>query len=76
MSMVQLASIVSRVLFAGAFLLLAVSVLERIVVAFGYTILRGHLTGGRLLEIAAMIVVFVIPILLMQILEELKTRGG
>jgi hypothetical protein len=76
MSMDQLTSILSRVLFAGAFLLLAIAFLERIVVAYGYTILRGSVTGGRLLEISATIVVFLIALLLRQIRDELKTRGS
>jgi hypothetical protein len=65
-------SVVCRILFAGGFVLLALAVLERLCFAFGYTILRGVFTGGRLLEIAAIILVFVIALLLRQIREELK----
>jgi hypothetical protein len=67
-----LSSIVSRALFAGAFLLFALAVLERISYEFGYTILRGSFTGGRLLEIAALILIFVIALLLRQIREAVK----
>ena len=72
MNVDRLSGIVSRLLFAGAFLLLALAVLERISYEFGYTILRGTFTGGRLLEIAAVILIFVIALLLRQIREALK----
>jgi hypothetical protein len=72
MNIERMNSIVSRILFIGAFLLLALAVLERISYEFGYTILRGSFTGGRLLEIAALILIFVIALLLRQIREALK----
>ena len=72
MNMDQLTSIASRVLFAGASLLLGIAVLERIAGSFGYTFLRGVFTGGRLLEMSATIVIFLIALLLRQIREELR----
>jgi hypothetical protein len=76
MNIEWLNSIASRVLFLGAFLLLALAVVERIAFQFGYTILRGSFTGGRLLEIAALILIFVIAILLRQIREAVKETKG
>ena len=64
-----------RTFFVAAFLLLGLGVAERVAVAFGYTILRGASTGGRLLEIAAILLVVVISLLLREIREQLKTGG-
>ena len=68
-------SIVSRLFFVGAFVLFGLGVIERIAYAAGYTILLvGPLTGGRLLEIAVILLVFVIAMQLREIKEELKRR--
>ncbi|MBW2275067.1 MAG: hypothetical protein JRG96_17510 [Deltaproteobacteria bacterium] len=69
-------SLVSRLFFAFAFGLLGIAVVERVVFAFGYTILGGVFSGGRLLEIAAVVLVFVIALLLRQIREQLKASSG
>jgi hypothetical protein len=74
MNIDMLSSVVSRVFFIGAFLLLALGVLEKIAFVFGYTIVRESITAGRLLEISAVAVVFVIAILLRQI-REAVTEG-
>ena len=65
-------SIVLRVMFASAFLLLALGVVERLVNEYGYTIMRGSLSGGRLFEIASVIVLFVVAILLRQIRDQAR----
>ena len=72
MNIDQVISVVCRVFFTGGFVLLALGVLERISFVFGYTILRGTSTGGRLIEVAAVVFIFVIALLLRQIREELK----
>ncbi len=70
-------SIVCRIFFAGAFALLALAVFERLSFAFGYTLLRGTFTGGKLLEISAVVLIFVIALLLRQIREKLvNTAAG
>ena len=65
---------ISRVFFLGAFALMAVGVIERVANATGYTVLGGTFTGGRLLEIAAVLLVFVIAIQLREMREELRRR--
>ncbi len=64
---------VSRILFFAAFLLLAIAIGERLANLMGYTILRQtSFAAGRLLEFAAIFLVFVIALLLRQIRKELK----
>ena len=74
MDFVKLNSLVSRVLFALAFGMLGLAVLELVVTFAGYTILRGSYAPGRLIEFSGIFVVFVIALLLRQIREEQKTR--
>ena len=69
----RLSRIASRILFTAAFVLLGLAIVERAVYAFGYTILRGTFSGGRLLEIAAVVLIFVIALLLRQIREQLHS---
>ena len=69
----KLISLFSRVLFLGAFVLMGLAVAERFANAAGYTILRQtSYTAGRLLEFAAIFLIFVVAILLREIREELK----
>jgi hypothetical protein len=65
-------SLASRVLFASAFALLGLALVERTANAVGYTILRGIFGGGRLLEIAAILLIFVIAIQLREVKAELR----
>jgi len=74
MSLEKLVSVVSRLFFAGAFLLLGVALIERIANATGYTILQVY-RGGRLLDIAVVLLVFVIAVQLREMKEELKKRS-
>lgn len=69
-------STLSRVLFLASFVLLAIAVLERFINYFGYTILGASYTPGRMLEFAAIMLLFVIAILLRQSREELRRRGA
>ncbi len=66
---------VPRAFFAIAFLLLVIGILERIGWALGFTVTQGVFTGFRLLEIAVVLLVFVISLLLRDIREMLKERG-
>jgi len=68
----KVSSFVARLFFAGASVLLIVAVLERIANASGYTILRGTYTAARMLELATILVIFVMALLLRQIREQLK----
>jgi preprotein translocase subunit SecY len=73
MSLEKLMSMMSRLFFLGAFVLLGLSVIERIANAAGYTILRLY-QGSRLLEFAAVLLVFVIAIQQREMKQELKSR--
>ena len=68
----KVSSFIARLFFAGASVLLIVAVLERIANASGYTILRGTYTAARMLELATILVIFVMALLLRQIREQLK----
>jgi hypothetical protein len=73
MSLEKLISLLSRLFFLGAFVLLGLAVMEKIANAVGYTILRLY-EGGRMLEFAAVLLVFVIAIQQREIKEELKSK--
>lgn len=66
----------ARLFFFGGLLLLAVAVLEAALNLVGYTVLRDFYSAGRLMELAATLLVFVITILLRQIRDALKARQG
>jgi hypothetical protein len=74
MSLEKLMSMTSRLFFLGAFVLLGLAVIERVANAAGYTILRLYRGGGRLLEYATVLLVFVIAMQLRDMKEELKSR--
>ncbi len=76
MSLDKWTSLLTRFFFFAAFALLALTVIERATNFYGYTILRGFYTGGRLLEFAAVLLIFVIALLLRQTREELKRRNS
>jgi hypothetical protein len=67
-------SVVSRLFFAGSFLMLATAVFEKLANLSGYTIVRGTYEPSRLLELAAILLLFVIAMLLRQVREALR-RG-
>ena len=66
-------SLVSRIFFAGAFVLLVVAVLERIARGLGYTIIGQYYGAGRLLDFAVVLLIFVIALLLRDIREAAKS---
>jgi hypothetical protein len=65
----------SRLFFVAAFVLLAAALTERVANAVGYTVLGGAFSGGRLLEIAAILLIFVIAIQVREMREELRRRS-
>lgn len=67
MTFEKLSSLVMRLFFAAAFVLLALAVCEAIVNVAGYTILQGSWQPGRLLDYAVVLLVFVLALLLRQI---------
>jgi preprotein translocase subunit SecY len=71
MSIEKLVSLVSRLFFLGAFFLFALALIERIANAYGYTVSQ-QWSGSRLLELAVVLLVFVIAAQLREVKEELK----
>ena len=69
----KLSSVMSRVLFLVAFLLAGLAVWEKLLNAFGFTVLRGY-APSRLLEYAAVAVLFVIALQLREMKELQKPR--
>ncbi len=72
MTLDNLNSLISRLFFFMAFLLLACAVAEKTVNTFGYTILAGTYTAGRLLDFSVVLLIFVIALLMRQVREQLK----
>jgi preprotein translocase subunit SecY len=73
MSLEKLISLMSRLFFLGAFALFVLAVTEKIANTAGYTILRLY-SGSRLLEFAAVLLIFVVAIQQREIKEELKSK--
>ncbi len=76
MDLARISSIASRGAFFGAFALAAIAVFEYVVQLFGYTLLRGTYKPGRLVEFAAILLIFVIALLLRSVREELRSSRG
>jgi hypothetical protein len=72
----RLVSLTSRVLFIFAFLLAALAVWEKLVNAMGLTLLRGAYFPWRLLEFAAVCLLFVIALQLRELRVSLTTSAG
>lgn len=68
----KISSIMARLFFGGAFVLLVLAVWERIANTMGYTIVRETYTASRLIELSVVLVIFVIALLLRQIREGQK----
>lgn len=66
----------ARVLFFFALAILAVGFIELAANLFGSSVLTGGYTAGRLIEVSAALVVFVIAVLLRQIRDALTNRGN
>ncbi|MBM4116719.1 hypothetical protein FJ251_03120 [bacterium] len=69
--MTKLVSVISRVLFVFAFFLAGLAVWEKLANLLGQTLLRTY-TPSRLLELSAVMLLFVIALQL----RELKLGGG
>jgi len=65
-------STISRVFFTLSFLFLIVAVIEKLANISGYTLVGAHYTPGRMLEFAAIMLLFVITLQLRNIREELR----
>ena len=65
---------ITRFAFILAVLAAALAILERVAYAMGYTLLRGTISGGRLLEISATLAIFVIALLLREIRDVLRVQ--
>ncbi len=72
--MKKLETVIRRILFYGSFILAALAGLEKIFNLFGYTLLRAYYTPGRLLEFAAIGLLFVIVLQLRQIRKSLESK--
>jgi len=74
MNLEKMMSLGARIFFSLAFICLSIAVLERLVNVAGYSILYPHYIPWRLLEFAALFLLFAIAIVLRQIREELKQQ--
>ena len=73
MGLEKLISMVSRLFFLGAFVLLGLALIEKFANVAGYTILQQY-RGGRLLDFAVVMLIFVIAMQLRQMKEDLRGR--
>lgn len=73
MDMDKMSSVVSRLFFASALILLVVSVVEFLANRAGYTFLRGSWQPSRLLEYAVVLLTFVMAMLLRQIRDRQRS---
>ena len=73
--MESVTSLMSRLFFVVALGLLALSVFEALANLGGYTVMRGTYSAGRLLEFAALLLIFVMAIVLRQVRDELRGRA-
>jgi hypothetical protein len=75
MNVNKLTSIVSRIVVIGAVVLIGLGAIEYVARLFGYTVLRNTYSTGRLIELAAALLVIVIALLLRQIRDELRKKA-
>lgn len=71
----KFSSILSRIIVVGAFALIGLAVIEYVANLLGYTVLRDVYSAGRLIELAAALLVIVIALLLRQIRDELRKKA-
>jgi small neutral amino acid transporter SnatA (MarC family) len=74
--MKTLTSLICRVLFVFSFLLAGLAVGEKLANLWGYTVLRSSVAAGRLLEIAAISLLFVIALLLREVAHSLRAKSA
>ena len=65
-------SLINRVFFVISFVFLVAAVIEKLTNVSGYTLIGEHYTPGRMLDFAAIMLLFVIALLLRNIRDELK----
>jgi hypothetical protein len=73
--MSRLVSIISRIAFIISFILAGLAVWERLAVMMGYTLLRGQYYPWRLLEYAAVALLFVVALQLREIRLALTAKS-
>jgi hypothetical protein len=73
--MSQLTSLINRLFFVASFVLAGTAVLEKLANFLGYTIIRGAYDPGRLLEFAAVALLFVFALLLRDIQHALVNKA-
>ena len=76
MNITMIYHIFARLFFFLALGILSVAIIEFIVNFSDYTILRGVYSAGRLLELSAALLVFVITVLLRQIRDAATTQSS
>jgi hypothetical protein len=74
MDLDRLASLIARLSTLAAALLVVLAAAEWMVNLSGYTLLRGTYTSGRLLEFAAILILFVLTVLLRQVRDALRSQ--
>ena len=68
-------SVLNRILFMAAGVLFALAVAEKVSNAAGYTLVGSSYSPGRLIEFAAIMVLFVVALLLREIRDQGRARG-
>ena len=71
----KISSVVSRILFAFAFLFLFVAFWDKFLGLFGWQLSRMPYESGRLLEFSAILLIFAIALILRQMRELLKKQN-
>lgn len=63
----MITTLISRILFVGAFAVVGLSIWEKIANIIGLTIMRGYYSNWQLLELSAIALLFVIALQLREI---------
>ncbi len=74
--MKTLGSLICRILFVVSFVLAGFAVWEKLANLTGQTVLRNSIAAGRLLELAAIGLLFVIALLLREISHSLRSKSA
>ena len=74
MNMTLITHLFARLFFVVALGLLGVATFELLANLMGYTLLRGIYSAGRLIELSAALLIFVITVLLRQIRDGATTQ--
>jgi hypothetical protein len=72
----RLTSLICRIFFIVAFVMLVIAVWDKIIGYYGFTVsFIGEMGPARLLELAVTLMIFVIGLLLRQIREGLRSKS-